>query len=601
MTGLGSGRRTLAAQVAALVVLCVVGMWFGLDDHGVTNSQEALRLTAAGEMFARGDWVVPTLRGEPYLAKPPALYWVTMSLAHLRGAGAVELVDLRAAVALGGTLGVLATFFSARVLLRDPDDDAPHGSAAFWSAAAIATGVLTVRASRVGELDIWLTVWVPACVACCVRAWRVWAERGRLAPATIAGACVMSACAALTKGPVPLAVIAIAVVLTPLVWAASAAPRPSVAVRAACGGVLGTAAAAGSVASVEAPADWLGVLLIGLIGVLIGSAASRAFAPAVWRAAWGAWWRTQPWLVLGVGVAALWGWGALVAGSIGDEAVSALARREVDENLNALVAGSPLRNAGFVAYGLLPMSIAVVAGLAWLALDRPRLSAGRLAVAVWLVGGLVLFSVLGKGVPRYLMPVWPAAAMLGGLWVVSALRDLPGRPGIAGVWRAWLGVALALSAAAQGWWYGAGRDAFNAERSPRDVAREVVGVAGVEPGRLGTFQIESLALDCHLRAAGFGSGAEEWGTRRDWRPLEGLIARVRSGGEPYFLLAAEENESTLRDFGPVLAPLREAGIGVEVIALESGWSVRPGPTAVRLLRLSGGGSGDPPGRGTLGR
>ena len=30
------------------------------------------------EMLARGDWVVPHLQGEPYLDKPPLLYWLVM-------------------------------------------------------------------------------------------------------------------------------------------------------------------------------------------------------------------------------------------------------------------------------------------------------------------------------------------------------------------------------------------------------------------------------------------------------------------------------------------------------------------------------------------
>ena len=34
------------------------------------------------EMLARGAWVVPTLQGEPYLDKPPLMYWLT-KLAYL--------------------------------------------------------------------------------------------------------------------------------------------------------------------------------------------------------------------------------------------------------------------------------------------------------------------------------------------------------------------------------------------------------------------------------------------------------------------------------------------------------------------------------------
>ena len=32
----------------------------------------------AREMLARGDWVVPHLQGEPYLDKPPLLYWLVV-------------------------------------------------------------------------------------------------------------------------------------------------------------------------------------------------------------------------------------------------------------------------------------------------------------------------------------------------------------------------------------------------------------------------------------------------------------------------------------------------------------------------------------------
>src|SRR5262245_51389859 len=31
------------------------------------------------EMLTRGDWIVPTLHGEPYLDKPPLFYWLVMT------------------------------------------------------------------------------------------------------------------------------------------------------------------------------------------------------------------------------------------------------------------------------------------------------------------------------------------------------------------------------------------------------------------------------------------------------------------------------------------------------------------------------------------
>ena len=37
------------------------------------------------EMLARGDWVVPYLEGEPYLDKPPLLYWLVIGSYRLFG------------------------------------------------------------------------------------------------------------------------------------------------------------------------------------------------------------------------------------------------------------------------------------------------------------------------------------------------------------------------------------------------------------------------------------------------------------------------------------------------------------------------------------
>ena len=37
------------------------------------------------EMLERGEWVVPTLQGEPYLDKPPLMYWLVMASYRLFG------------------------------------------------------------------------------------------------------------------------------------------------------------------------------------------------------------------------------------------------------------------------------------------------------------------------------------------------------------------------------------------------------------------------------------------------------------------------------------------------------------------------------------
>jgi 4-amino-4-deoxy-L-arabinose transferase-like glycosyltransferase len=63
------------------------------------------------EMLLRGEWVVPYLQGEPYLDKPPLMYWLVMISYHLFG---VHDWSARLVPALAVHGGILATFFLGR-------------------------------------------------------------------------------------------------------------------------------------------------------------------------------------------------------------------------------------------------------------------------------------------------------------------------------------------------------------------------------------------------------------------------------------------------------------------------------------------------------
>ncbi len=49
----------------------------GLGDMGLTDRDEGSNAEAAREMLATGDWISPTLNGEPRYAKPAFTYWIT--------------------------------------------------------------------------------------------------------------------------------------------------------------------------------------------------------------------------------------------------------------------------------------------------------------------------------------------------------------------------------------------------------------------------------------------------------------------------------------------------------------------------------------------
>jgi 4-amino-4-deoxy-L-arabinose transferase-like glycosyltransferase len=79
------------------------------------------------EMLARGEWVVPYLHGEPYLDKPPLLYWMVMASYRVFG---VHDWAARLVPALAVHVGVLLTYLLGRRSIGE--------RAAFWGALALA-------------------------------------------------------------------------------------------------------------------------------------------------------------------------------------------------------------------------------------------------------------------------------------------------------------------------------------------------------------------------------------------------------------------------------------------------------------------------------
>lgn len=592
-------RRTIA-HLAILMLGGALAYFVGLTDHGLTNTQESLRLTAAREMQARGEWIVPTRLGEPYISKPPVMYWTMIGIAQLRGTE-VGLFELRATVALGGLLGMLATYFAGRVLMRDPDRPEEGPAVAFWGALGLMAGVLFTRSSRIGELDILLVPTVTIGVAAIAMAWRRGVEQRRTWWPGIALASVCCAVAALTKGPVPIAVIAAAGYGSILVSAAIE-PGPGSGRWRWVGRLAGLIAAGAvwveSSRRVEGASDWLGVLIFMAVAGMVAMGLVRLVEPARvkrWLAGLG---RTHPWLVLGSGAASLWWWLGAVEARIGTQTIGRLKDDEVRENLNLLMPQSPVRNLGFMAYGVGAASVAAIIALVWIIRERPVLTRGRLVVLVWMLLGFVIFSTMGKGVARYLTPLWPAVALLGGWWFVRVTsRIAPRRPRGVHPWRITGGVILVGMIAGQTWWYADGRDRFVSERSPRDFVRTLLDEDQADPRRVGSFGFEAPALDYYLGLPTHeGVGAQFWsmGPGRDHRarPVAELIAQLageQAAGQtqPYWLIAMEGTATIIRKHGDLRAYLTSQGVPfVEKSADDlPDWSRAPKNTPVRLLVL----------------
>ena len=71
------------AKSALFLLLVLCWLLPGLVGHDPWKPQEAQNLGVVYGMLQSGDWLIPTLAGEPYLDKPPLYYWTAAVLARL--------------------------------------------------------------------------------------------------------------------------------------------------------------------------------------------------------------------------------------------------------------------------------------------------------------------------------------------------------------------------------------------------------------------------------------------------------------------------------------------------------------------------------------
>ncbi|MGA7879190.1 MAG: hypothetical protein WCA08_26255, partial [Desulfoferrobacter sp.] len=50
--------------------------FWGIWAIPILSHNEARRMIVVQEMISNHNWLVPTLNGQPYLAKPPLFYWL---------------------------------------------------------------------------------------------------------------------------------------------------------------------------------------------------------------------------------------------------------------------------------------------------------------------------------------------------------------------------------------------------------------------------------------------------------------------------------------------------------------------------------------------
>ncbi len=121
------------AKAVLLGMLCLIWLGTGLVGHDPWKPDEAYSFGLIYSMLQSGDWLVPTLAGEPYMDKPPLFYWTAALFAKL-WAPLLPLHDgARLASGFYTALTLLFTGLAGRKL---------YGENRGWAAAIILIGCL---------------------------------------------------------------------------------------------------------------------------------------------------------------------------------------------------------------------------------------------------------------------------------------------------------------------------------------------------------------------------------------------------------------------------------------------------------------------------
>ncbi|HEX7957657.1 MAG TPA: phospholipid carrier-dependent glycosyltransferase, partial [Pyrinomonadaceae bacterium] len=160
-------QRFLLAKRAWVVLFAAVcaAYFYGLGAVPLLGPDEPRYAQVAREMFARGDWVTPTLAGHTWFEKPALLYWLTSAAYGLFG---VTEFAVRAGSALSGVLTVLLVGWAAR-RAEFESGEGLRGLGVTCAAVAASTLGLMVFA-RASSFDTLLATTVAGALACFYRA-----------------------------------------------------------------------------------------------------------------------------------------------------------------------------------------------------------------------------------------------------------------------------------------------------------------------------------------------------------------------------------------------------------------------------------------------
>jgi 4-amino-4-deoxy-L-arabinose transferase-like glycosyltransferase len=156
-------QRFLLAKRAWVVLFGAVcaAYFYGLGAVPLLGPDEPRYAQVAREMYARGDWVTPTLGGHTWFEKPALLYWLMESAYALFG---VTEFAARLGSALAGVLTVLLAGWAARRAEFESREDMRGFGITCAAVAASTLGLLVF--AHASSFDTLLTTTVTGALTC---------------------------------------------------------------------------------------------------------------------------------------------------------------------------------------------------------------------------------------------------------------------------------------------------------------------------------------------------------------------------------------------------------------------------------------------------
>lgn len=364
------------AQLIALVFISALLFLFRIDNTHLWDQDEGYYATVAAEMFARSDWITPTFNGVLFAHKPPMMYWGMMCGFELFG---VNEFGARFVSGLFGVGTIVITYLLGKCMFG--------ARAGFYAAMAIASCLMFVMVSRSATADAHLTFWVALSLFLWFRAyergsglasrkerlnqmrWREWAYFY-----------LALGCAVLTKGPIgflfPMAIIGL-YLLTEL--------HRDLFLNQECGH------------------RWLRALW--------------AYSPVPFFQTV---WQMRPWTALAVMGVVAGPWYAMVQQNTG----GAFLKEFIGVHHLGRFSHAMDNHSGPIYYyvlacliGMFPWSsFAIPIALTWNANRQNSSNSAFRFVSCWIGVYMVIFSLANTKLPNYVLPAYPALAIVSGLY-----------------------------------------------------------------------------------------------------------------------------------------------------------------------------------------